>query len=85
MSALAQIYRIPPSKLILESVQLPMFELKRLTKRYAQWHSQADLWIRLRGRVLHRYKIGGVFTENERVLSSSSMDENILDDKARIE
>ena len=37
------------------------------------------------GRARRRHAVGNVFSENERVLSSSSMNEIFLDEKTRIE
>ena len=76
---------IAPPTLASEIPQLPTIEPKRFLRDLRSSKVKMICVLVAEGKHVIDIRSALVFTENEQVLSSSSMDESVLDDKTRIE
>ena len=79
------IHLVAPPKLILELSQLPTLERKRLLRDLRSGKVKQIYVLDAEDEYVTDIRSVMVFTKNERVLSSSSMDESVIDEKNRIE
>uniref|UniRef100_A0AAV1T9N5 Uncharacterized protein n=1 Tax=Peronospora matthiolae TaxID=2874970 RepID=A0AAV1T9N5_9STRA len=76
---------IAPQKLTSEITQLPTLEHKRFLRDLRSGKVKQICVLVADDECVADIRSATVFTENERVLSSSSMDESVLDEKTRVE
>uniref|UniRef100_A0AAV1TAN0 Uncharacterized protein n=1 Tax=Peronospora matthiolae TaxID=2874970 RepID=A0AAV1TAN0_9STRA len=76
---------IAPPKLTSEITQLPTLEHKRFLRDLRSGKVKQICVLVADDECVADIRSATVFTENERVLSSSSMDESVLDEKTRVE
>ena len=74
-----------PPKLTSEIIQLPTLEPKRFLRDLHSGKIQQICVLVTEDEYVTDIRSAVIFAENERVLSSSSMDESVLDEKTRIE
>uniref|UniRef100_A0AAV1U9P0 Uncharacterized protein n=1 Tax=Peronospora matthiolae TaxID=2874970 RepID=A0AAV1U9P0_9STRA len=76
---------IAPPKLTSEITQLPTLEHKRFLRDLCGGKVKQICVLVADDKCVADIRSATMFTENERVLSSSSMDESVLDEKTRVE
>ena len=76
---------IAPPKLTSEITQLPTLEPKRFLRDLRSGKFKQICTLVTEDEYVTDIRSATLFAENERVLSSSSMDESVLDEKTRIE
>ena len=76
---------IAPLKLTLEITQLPTLEPKRFLRDFRSGKIKPICLLVTKDKYVTGIRSAVGFAENERVLSRSSMDESVLDEKTRIE
>ena len=76
---------VAPPKLTSEITQLPTLESKRFLRDMRSGKVKQIYVLTAEGEYVTDIRTATIFAENERVLSSSSMDESVLDEKTRIE
>ena len=74
-----------PPKSTSEIIQLPTLELKRFLRDLHSGKIQQICVLVTEDEDVTDIRSAVMFAENERILSSSSMDESVLDEKTRIE